>query len=72
MAHTLKTNRYGYLRGGNRRTVSFRRFVNIAQDRKCPGLIVESVILPDLGEDNWGSFVIRENPVREIRSFRRK
>ena len=64
----LKNNLFEDLRGGTREEISFSDFAKMT---KSQPLVVESIVLPELGEAGWGGFVVRRNATRRIRNFRR-
>ncbi len=68
---TLNTSRFENVRGGQQRTVSFSEFVGLTRNTDRPAFVVEAVITPDLAENSWGGFVIREGGTRVLRKFRR-
>lgn len=71
MATTLNTSRFETNRGGKQRRVSFSEFVLLTRNTDRPAFVVEAVITPDLSENSWGGFMIREGATRVLPKFRR-
>ena len=71
MANNLNTSRFETVRGGKQRTVSFSEFVCLTRNADRPTFVVEAVITPDLSENSWGGFLIREGATRVLPKFRR-
>ncbi len=72
MPINLKTSRFETIRGGKQRRVSFSEFLDLSRNADRPSFFVEAVITPDLSENSWGGFIIREGCTRVLPKFRRQ
>ncbi len=71
MGMTIDSNQFETLRGGTQRQMSFPEFFNLSRNSDSMPFVIEKMILPDIGDDSWGYFVVREEATRVPNSFRR-
>jgi hypothetical protein len=67
---TILQSSFDTLRGGTKRMVSFAEFIGLPKDKNRK-LVVEGVVVPELGSDSWGGFIVREGATKVLPRFRR-